>query len=32
MPEVTGYWSAAFASARSGWLVGTEGRILKITF
>jgi photosystem II stability/assembly factor-like uncharacterized protein len=30
-PEVTGFWSVGF-SARSGWLVGTEGRILKIDF
>jgi photosystem II stability/assembly factor-like uncharacterized protein len=28
----TGYWAVAFASPRAGWLVGTEGRILKIGF
>jgi photosystem II stability/assembly factor-like uncharacterized protein len=29
---VTNYWAVAFASPRAGWLVGTEGRILKISF
>jgi len=29
---VEGYWSVAFASPRTGWLVGTGGRILKISF
>jgi len=29
---VTGYWAVAFASAHAGWLVGTNGRILKISF
>ena len=29
---VTGYWAVAFANQRVGWLVGTRGRILKITF
>jgi photosystem II stability/assembly factor-like uncharacterized protein len=29
---VTDYWAVAFASPRSGWLVGTNGRILKISF
>ena len=29
---VTGYWAVAFANQRDGWLVGTKGRILKITF
>jgi photosystem II stability/assembly factor-like uncharacterized protein len=28
----SGYWSVAFADEHAGWLVGTEGRILKITF
>jgi len=32
LPDVTGFWAVAFASGRSGWLVGTEGRILKIRF
>lgn len=29
---VTGYWGVAFASPEAGWLVGTDGRILKIAF
>jgi photosystem II stability/assembly factor-like uncharacterized protein len=29
---VTGYWGAAFASPKAGWLVGTNGRILKVSF
>lgn len=29
---VDGYWGVAFAGSRSGWLVGTKGRILKIVF
>lgn len=29
---VTGYWAVAFASHKSGWLVGTGGRILKVSF
>jgi photosystem II stability/assembly factor-like uncharacterized protein len=29
---VTNFWAVAFASHKSGWLVGTEGRILKISF
>lgn len=29
---VTGYWAVAFANSHDGWLVGTQGRILKITF
>jgi photosystem II stability/assembly factor-like uncharacterized protein len=26
------FWAVAFASPRGGWLVGTEGRIVKISF
>lgn len=26
------YWAVAFASPAAGWLVGTDGRILKVTF
>jgi photosystem II stability/assembly factor-like uncharacterized protein len=26
------YWAVAFASPSAGWLVGTEGRILKVSF
>jgi photosystem II stability/assembly factor-like uncharacterized protein len=32
LPGVTGYWAVAFASPKAGWLVGTGGRILKISF
>jgi photosystem II stability/assembly factor-like uncharacterized protein len=32
LPGVTGYWGVAFANPRAGWLVGTDGRILKISF
>jgi photosystem II stability/assembly factor-like uncharacterized protein len=29
---VKDYWAVGFASPKSGWLVGSEGRILGITF
>jgi photosystem II stability/assembly factor-like uncharacterized protein len=29
---VTGFWAVTFASRDAGWAVGTEGRILKISF
>jgi photosystem II stability/assembly factor-like uncharacterized protein len=29
---VEGFWAVAFANSRVGWLVGTEGRILKVIF
>jgi photosystem II stability/assembly factor-like uncharacterized protein len=32
LPGVTGYWAVAFATPKAGWLVGTDGRILKISF
>ena len=32
LPDVRDYWAVAFADPRHGWLVGTEGRILKISF
>jgi photosystem II stability/assembly factor-like uncharacterized protein len=32
LPGVTNYWGVAFGSKRTGWLVGTEGRILRIDF
>jgi photosystem II stability/assembly factor-like uncharacterized protein len=32
LPGVTNYWAVAFADHRTGWLVGTAGRILKISF
>ncbi|MBA3318305.1 MAG: glycosyl hydrolase [Gemmatimonadales bacterium] len=32
IPEVRDYWAVAFADRHHGWLVGTEGRILKVVF
>lgn len=32
LTDVTGYWGVAFASPEAGWLVGTNGTILKISF
>jgi hypothetical protein len=32
LPGVNGYWAVAFASPKAGWLVGTNGRILKVSF
>jgi len=32
LPDVTGFWAVAFATPKAGWLVGTDGRILKISF
>src|SRR6185369_9542844 len=32
LPNVSGYWGVAFASPKAGWLVGTNGRILKVSF
>ncbi len=32
IPGVENFWAVAFASPQAGWLVGTEGRILKISF
>jgi hypothetical protein len=32
LPSVTGFWAVAFASPKAGWLVGTGGTILKISF
>ena len=32
VPDLTGFWAVAFADEHTGWLVGTEGRIVKITF
>jgi photosystem II stability/assembly factor-like uncharacterized protein len=32
LPDVSGYWGVAFANAQAGWLVGTNGRILKVSF
>lgn len=32
LDTVTNYWAVAFASPDAGWMVGTEGRILKVSF
>ncbi len=32
LPGLVNYWAVAFATPKVGWLVGTEGRIVKITF
>jgi photosystem II stability/assembly factor-like uncharacterized protein len=32
LPDVMGYWAVAFADAHTGWLVGTDGRILRVDF
>jgi len=32
LPDVTGFWAVAFATPKAGWLVGTDGRIIKISF
>ncbi len=32
IPGLRDFWAVAFANPSKGWLVGTEGRILKISF
>jgi photosystem II stability/assembly factor-like uncharacterized protein len=32
LPGVIGFWAVAFATPKAGWLVGTGGRILKVSF
>jgi photosystem II stability/assembly factor-like uncharacterized protein len=32
IPGVNNYWAVAFGNSSVGWLVGTEGRILKLIF
>jgi photosystem II stability/assembly factor-like uncharacterized protein len=32
LPGVSGFWAVAFATPKAGWLVGTGGTILKISF
>jgi photosystem II stability/assembly factor-like uncharacterized protein len=32
LPGVHDFWAVAFAGHKAGWLVGTEGRILKVSF
>ena len=32
LPGISGFWAVAFASPKAGWLVGTDGRIVKVSF
>jgi photosystem II stability/assembly factor-like uncharacterized protein len=32
LPSVSGFWAVAFATPHAGWFVGTNGRIIKISF
>ena len=32
LPNLANFWAVAFASPNAGWLVGTDGRIVKISF
>ena len=32
LPGLTSFWAVAFDNPRAGWIVGTQGRIVKITF
>jgi photosystem II stability/assembly factor-like uncharacterized protein len=32
LPGVANFWAVAFATPKAGWLVGTDGRIIKISF
>jgi len=32
IPGAADYWAVGFATPQAGWLVGTEGRILKLSF
>jgi photosystem II stability/assembly factor-like uncharacterized protein len=32
LPDVLNFWAVAFADPHHGWLVGTDGRILKLIF
>jgi photosystem II stability/assembly factor-like uncharacterized protein len=32
LPGVAGYWGVAFGSPQTAWLVGTDGRILRVDF
>ena len=32
IPGLQNYWAVAFANQNAGWLVGTNGRIVKISF
>jgi pyruvate/2-oxoglutarate dehydrogenase complex dihydrolipoamide dehydrogenase (E3) component len=30
--QIREFWAVGFATPKAGWLVGTDGRILKISF
>lgn len=32
IPGLNNFWAVAFATHKAGWLVGTEGRIVKVSF
>ncbi|HEY1270535.1 MAG TPA: hypothetical protein VGF08_01055 [Terriglobales bacterium] len=32
LPGLSGFWAVAFANPKAGWLVGTDGQIVKISF
>ena len=32
LPGIEGFWAVGFADPQHGWLVGTEGRIVKVSF
>jgi photosystem II stability/assembly factor-like uncharacterized protein len=32
LPGVSGYWAVAFANPQNGWMVGSGGEILKVSF
>jgi len=32
LPDFLGFWAVSFANQHAGWMVGTGGRIVKISF
>ncbi|HEU4700682.1 MAG TPA: hypothetical protein VFS40_15970 [Gemmatimonadales bacterium] len=32
LPDLVGYWAVSFANQNAGWIVGTGGRIVKVSF
>lgn len=32
LPGLVGFWSVSFANQNAGWIVGTDGRIVKVSF
>ena len=32
LPGLTNFWAVAFDNPQAGWIVGTQGRIVKISF